>query len=263
MNEFLEASRVFLCLSIFTYASWSDWKKREVSNKVWLIMAPLAFALTTFQYVLFSPQLLQIYVFSFVITAALSIVLFYAGGFGGADAKALMCLALALPYFNNYLFQSDAPFVSPIFPITVFTNGVLFAAFTVVYAALRNFIWRLRTGQKIFEGFENESTWRKVLTFFTGYKIKASKLEKGHMYPLEDISMKETGETERHLLVFPKDEKVEGIVERIFKAKQEGRLQNEVWATPGLPLLVFLTAGLIVALLFGDLVWIILRFILE
>jgi len=262
MNEILDGMRVLLSLSFLFYASWSDWKKREVSNKVWLVMAPLAFALTTFQYILFSPQLLQLYVFSFVITAALSIALFYAGGFGGADAKALMCLALALPSYSNYLFQSDAPFVPPIFPITVFSNGVLFAAFTVVYAALRNSVWRLRTGRKIFEGFEDESTWRKVLAFFTGYKIKVSKLEKGHMYPLEDIGVKETGETERHLLVFPKDEKVEGIVERILKAKQEGRLQNEIWATPGLPLLVFLTAGLIVALVFGDLVWIILRFIL-
>lgn len=262
VNEFLDASRVFLCLSVFTYASWSDWKKREVSNKVWLIMAPLAFALTTFQYVVFSPQFLQLFVLSFAITAALSIALFYAGGFGGADAKALMCLALALPSYRNYLFQSDVPFVSPIFPITVFSNGVLFAAFTVVYAAIRNSVWRLRTRRKLFEGFENESTWRKVLAFFTGYKIKASKLEKGHMYPLEDIGKKETGESERRLLVFPKDEKVEGIVERILKAKREGRLPNEVWATPGLPLLVFLTAGLIVALVFGDLVWILLRLIL-
>lgn len=100
------------------------------------------------------------------------------------------------------------------------------------------------------------------MVFFTGYKIEASDLEKGYMYPLEDIGTKETGESERHLLVFPKDEKVEGIVERILSAKQEGRLQNEVWATPGLPLLVFITAGLIVALVFGDIVWILLRLIL-
>lgn len=265
MDEILDGMRVLLSLSFLFYASWSDWKKREVSNKVWLIMAPLAFALTIFQFVVSSPQLLQsvqFYVLSFVITAALSVALFYAGAFGGADAKALMCLALALPSYRNYLFQLNVSFVSPIFPLTVFSNGVLFAAFTVVYAALRNFVWRFRKGRKLFEGFENESIWRKVLVFLTGYKVKAAVLEKGHMYPLEDVGVKETGEIERRLLVFPKDEKVESIVERILKAKREGRLPNEVWATPGLPLLVFLTAGLIVALVFGDIVWIILRLIL-
>jgi len=261
MNEILDGIRVLLSLLFLFYASWSDWKKREVSNKVWAVMAPLALALTLFQFVVFSPQSLSLYAVSFAITATLSVALFYVGAFGGADAKALMCLALALPSYRNYLFQSDASFVSPIFPITVFSNGVLLAAFTVIYAALRNSVWKLRTGRKLFEGFENESTWRKVLAFFTGYKIKASKLEKEHVYPLEDIDMKETGETERHLLVFPKDEKVKGIVERILKAKQDGRFPNEIWATPGLPLLVFLTAGLIVALVFGDLVWVLLRLI--
>jgi len=262
MIEIFEGVRVLLCLSFMVYASWSDWEKREVSNKVWLIMAPLALALTTFQYVVFSRQLLQLYVFSFVITAALSVALFYVGAFGGADAKALMCLALALPYYRNYLFKSDLLFVSPLFPLSVFSNGVLLAALTVVYVVLRNSFWRLRTGGKFFEGFENESTWRKVLVFLTGYKVRAAVLEKGHVYPLEDIGTKETGGTERHLLVFPKDEKVEGIVDRILSATREGRLQGMVWATPGLPLLVFLTAGLIVALVFGDIIWILLRLIL-
>jgi preflagellin peptidase FlaK len=260
---FLDGARVFLSLSVFAYASWSDCKKREVSNKVWLIMAPLAFALTTFQYVVFSPSMLQFYALSFAITAGLSIALFYLGAFGGADAKALMCLALALPSYPDSLLQSNAPLVSPIFPVTVFSNGVLLAAFTVVYAVLRNSFWRLRTGRKLFEGFENESSWRKVLAFLTGYKVKAVALEKGHMYPLEDVRMKETGESEKKLLIFPNDEKAEGTVERILNATREGRLPSEVWATPGLPLLIFITAGFVIALMFGDLVWILLSLILK
>ena len=35
-----------------------------------------------------------------------------------------------------------------------------------------------------------------------------------------------------------------------------------VWATPGLPMLIFVTLGLIVALLLGDLVWLLVRSIL-
>lgn len=259
MNELLDSARVLLSLSFLFFASWSDWKKREVSDKVWLVMAPLAFALTTFQFMLFSPQLFQFYALSFAVTTALSITLFYAGAFGGADAKALMCLALALPLYPSYLLWSSVVFASPLFPITVFSNGVLLAGFTVVYAVVRNLVWKLRTGGKFFEGFENESTWRKALVFLTGYKVKATALEKGHFYPLEDIGTTKTGENERRLLILPGEEKAEGVVEKILNATREEQFPNEVWATPGLPLLIFITAGFIVALTFGDLVWILLR----
>jgi preflagellin peptidase FlaK len=266
MNELLlDFVRVILCLSFLVYASVSDFRKREVSNKVWLVMAPSGFALTIVQFMLFSPDLLPLYALSFGLTTGLSVALFYGGAFGGADAKALMCLALVLPIYPADLFrgfQSNASSLPLGFPITVFTNGVLLAAFMVVYSAVRNCFWRLRTGRSLFEGFGNEPTWRKVMAFLTGYKIKVSELEKGHMYPLEDLVTVEGGESKRHLLVMPKDEKTEGIMERISGAARKGRLQNEVWATPGLPLLIFITAGLIIALLFGNLVWIFMRFIL-
>jgi preflagellin peptidase FlaK len=262
MNEILDGARVLLSLSFLFYASWSDWKSREVSNKVWIVMAPLALALTLFQLVVFSPQSLLFYALSFAITATLSVALFYVGAFGGADAKALMCLALALPTYPNNLFQFDAPHLSPILPIIVFSNAVVLAALSVAYAVVRNSFWKFKKGTKLFEGFENESIWRKLLAFLSGYKVKTAELEKGHMFPLEDITVNEAGEEKRRLLVFPKDEKTEKIVERILSAIKKGKLQNEVWATPGLPLLVFITIGLIVALIFGDLIWIFLRFIL-
>ena len=51
----LEAARIVLALSFFAYASWADWKSREVSNRVWIVLGPIAFALTMVQFVLFSP----------------------------------------------------------------------------------------------------------------------------------------------------------------------------------------------------------------
>jgi len=261
LNELLDGARVLLSLSFMVYASWSDWKEREVSNKVWAILAPLAFALTTIQYVFFAQWLLFFLVVSFVVTFVIATVLFYVGAFGGADAKALMCLALVLPYYPIYLLSSAA-FFSPILPLTVFSNAVLLAALTVVYALIRNILWKLRAG-RLFVGFENESVWRKTLVLVTGYKVELATLEKSaHVYPLEDIAAKETGENERRLLVFPKDETQETIIARIVSAGREGKLQNGVWVTPGLPLLIFITAGLIIALLFGDIVWLLLRLVL-
>jgi len=264
VSEALDGARVFLCLAFLTYASWSDFKKREVSNTVWAIFAPLALALTSLQFLMFAPHLLYVYALSFVITSAFSIAIFYAGAFGGADAKALICMALGLPTYPAHLLRPLSGFVSPLsfllFPIATFCNAVLLASLSVFYAVLRNFLWKLRTRRTLFEGFEKESKWRKLLTTLCGYKVKIVKLEKGeHLYPLEDIRMVETGKSERKLLVMPKDEVTGEIVERILKAAHQGEVEDEVWVTPGLPLIIFITAGLIVALAFGDIVWIILR----
>jgi len=208
---------------------------------------------------LFSPELLQGYVLSFAVTSALSITLFYAGAFGGADAKAFMCLSLALPFYPADILQPYSSDPSPLsqilFTITIFSNAVLLAALSVLYLMARNLSWKQRTKKNLFEGVEKESKWRKILVLLSGYKADIAELEKKeYLYPLEDFD-----ENERKLLVVPKDEDREEIVGRLQKAKREGRLQNGVWATPGLPMLIFVTIGLIVALFYGDIVWVIVR----
>jgi len=263
VNQIFDGARIILCLSFLIYASWSDWKTREVSNKVWVILGPLALALTAFQFLIYSPQLLFSYVLSFVITSALAIAIFYAGGFGGADAKALMCIALALPVYPEYLLPQPAGLFSPLFPLTIFTNSVLLGALSVFYALFRNLLWKVRNRGGVFEGLETESFGRKILALFSGYKVKISKLEKGHMYPLEDVDVNDEGEVKRKLLVFPKDDEREEIVARIVENVKEERLDGGVWVTPGLPLLIFVTAGLVIALAYGDIVWILLRAFLK
>jgi len=259
VKEVLDGVRVLLCLVFLIYASWSDFKTREVSNWVWAILAPLALILTSLQFFLFSPELLQGYVLSFAVTSALSITLFYAGAFGGADAKAFMCLSLALPFYPADILQPYSSDPSPLsqilFTITIFSNAVLLAALSVLYLMARNLSWKQRTKKNLFEGVEKESKWRKILVLLSGYKADIAELEKKeYLYPLEDFD-----ENERKLLVVPKDEDREEIVGRLQKAKREGRLQNGVWATPGLPMLIFVTIGLIVALFYGDIVWVIVR----
>jgi archaeal preflagellin peptidase FlaK len=85
VNQILDGARIILCLSFLVYASWSDYKTREVSNKVWAALGPLALGLTGFQFLVYSPQPLQFltsYVLAFAITSGLAVAVFYAGGFG-------------------------------------------------------------------------------------------------------------------------------------------------------------------------------------
>ena len=267
MQIILGAARTVLTLSFLFYASWSDYKTREVSNSVWIFFAPLTSALTFVEIYLYRFPQLPLYGVCFGLTTAFAVILFYSGAFGGADAKALMCLALALPFYPKNLFTPLSGEASPIsqrfFPLTVFSNSVLLAALTAFYMLLRNVFWRQKTGEKLFEGHEDESFGRKLLVLITGYKIPFEKLrEKWHLYPLEDIETAED-ELKRKLIVVPKDEGRDATLERLTNAINTGKVQSVVWASPGLPMLIFITVGLFMALFIGDVVWIFVSFLLR
>jgi preflagellin peptidase FlaK len=123
--------------------------------------------------------------------------------------------------------------------------------------------WHKKTGRKLFEKeYENESLGRKFLVLITGYRVSVEKLkEKWHIYPLEDVENVE-GKLKRKLVILPREEGRKAIVERLEKAVESGVIQDTVWATPGLPMLIFITAGLIIALFFGDMVWICISLLL-
>jgi len=268
IQEGLAAVRTAMTLSFLLYTSWSDFKTREVSNSVWILFAPLAFALTFTELFLFDPAQLVFYGMCVGLTVAFAIILFYAGAFGGADSKALMFIAMAIPFYPEELFTplltETSPILNIFFPLTIFTNSVLFAALTAVIMLLYNVVWPLRTGKSLFEGDQKkESLGKRILVLMTGYKVSISKLkEKWHVYPMEDVQQTET-ELKRKLVLIPKDEGRNDIVSRLDKAVSSGTIQDKVWATPGLPMLIFVTAGLIAALLLGDIVWAFVHLILR
>jgi preflagellin peptidase FlaK len=271
LQPIFTAARVTLSLVVLFYASWSDYKTREVSNRVWTIYAPIALLLSLAEILLYEQDILSkltLYGLSFGVTAIFAIALFYSGGFGGADSKALMCIALALPFSTQMLFtplitSGVSPLSQNLFPITIFSNSVLFATASGIYMLLRNFVMRVLTGKKLFEGsLGNESIGKKLVVLITGYRVPVAKLkEKWHVYPMEDLET-DGDQLNRKLVIVPRDEGRNEIVERLSDAVDSGKISDLVWATPGLPMLIFITIGLIAALLFGDLVWILVSSVL-
>ncbi len=265
MQEVFAAAQLTLTTVFLLYASWSDYKTREVTNKVWAIYAPIALALSITQYVFYDPANLWLFSLSVGVTVGFAFLLFYTGAFGGADSKALMCIAMALPFFpvalvTPLLSGGLSPLSQVLFPITILGNSVLIAALSALYLLLRNLVVRSRTGKPLFEGtLAQESIGKKLLVLLTGHKFALSELKaKWHIYPMEDIAPPETPETElqRTLVIIPKDEGRDEILTRLSTAVEEGKIDAKVWATPGLPMLIFVTVGLFVALLFGDIVWV-------
>jgi preflagellin peptidase FlaK len=263
----LVAAQVAVSVALLTYASWSDYKTREVSNRVWAIYAPIAVVLSLAELLLYDPSKLVLFGVSSGFTVGLAFLLFYSGAFGGADSKALMCIAFALPFAPvaaPILAGGLSPISQVIFPITIFSNAVLFAAASGVYMILHNFVWHKKNGKKMFAGtLAHESIWKKIVILITGYKVTVAKLkEKWHIFPMEDVDDGEAA-LQRKLVVIPSEDGRDKIVERLSNAVQAGKIDTYVWATPGLPMLIFITLGLIVALLCGDIVWLLVRFILR
>jgi preflagellin peptidase FlaK len=262
------AARVAVTAAVLIYASWSDFKTREVSNRVWVIYAPIALSLSLAEFLLYNPSKLPLFGVSAGFTIGLAFLLFYSGGFGGADSKALMCIAVALPFAPEILSTPIisaglSPISQVIFPLTIFSNGVLFAAASAVYMVGRNFVWHRRNGKKMFTGtLAQESIGKKILVLVTGYKVNIEKVKaKWHIFPMEDVEDSEDSGFKRKLVVVPHDEGRDKIVERLSNAVEKEKIDSYVWATPGLPLLIFITLGFIVALVFGDIVWLLVRFV--
>jgi preflagellin peptidase FlaK len=269
LQALLSAMKILVSIVFLTYSSWSDYRTREVSNRVWLLYGPVALILSLAEFVLYEPSRLPFFGLSFGLTAFIAFVLFYSGGFGGADSKALMCIALALPFIPEITFiplfaSGISPLSQILFPLTVFSNGVLLAAASALYLFFYNIVWHIRNKRKLFEGsLSNESFGKKILVLITGYRTSIAKIEeKWHIYPMEKVVDENEDPPKRNLVIMPKDEGRTEIVSHLSNAVKAGKINDCVWATPGLPLLIFLTVGLILALVFGDIVWLFITHIL-
>jgi preflagellin peptidase FlaK len=262
------AANVAVTLIVLLYASWSDYKAREVSDKVWIIYGPIALAVSLASLLLYAPGDLVFYGLTVGLTVAFSLLLFYVGGFGGADAKAFMCIALALPAFPTVLLtpilaEGLSPISQFVFPVTILSNSVLVAAVMAVVLLVRNLARKTQNRTPLFEGSLAKESWgKKLLVLITGQRLPISALqEKWHIYPLEDITEQE-GIQKRKLIVFPQDEGRDQILERLSKAAQDGKIDPKIWASPGLPMLIFVTVGVVISLVLGDVIWVVVSHIL-
>jgi len=245
----IEVLRVLVSLSFLFVSSWYDYKFREVPNRIWILFAPIGFTSTLIQHYLEyingeGSTIFLYWAVSIGVTAGISLLLFYAGFFGGADAKALICLSITIPIYPRFSYTRFKVML-PIFPLAVLINAVFTSSLLVIIILCRNLIGYVRLKEEMFKGLEHEPCWRKILVFMTGIRVDWKNLKSGaHYIPLEYFVKEKDGEVTRHLRVSPQLE--EGGLISI-----EG-FNGQVWVTPGLPFLIFITIGFTIALFFGD-----------
>lgn len=229
----LDVVRLVTGISILSYASYTDMKTRRASNVLWVLMGSIGAILLVIQYftvgfenpyyLLFIPFMIGLFFIFFQLRLI----------FGGADAKALMAIAILAPLEPSIeQFPIWKGSVMP-FSWSIFSNSIIIFLFIPL-----SFL--------IFNIAKRNIQFPYVLL---GYKMDIQKAREKFVWPLEKIV-----DGKRKFAYMPKDFDTEDEYEEFEKNDIE-----EVWVTPKIPFMIPLLIGFIFAFIFGDILFHIIR----
>ena len=248
ISEYLSVSITLISLTV---AAIFDLRTREVPDKVWLVYGPVGLIFTIYR--VWSDPTLWLFTavsISISILAAFGLVFF--GLSGGADAKALICLGLTLPLAPGII-NPVLGFAYPLFPIVVLVTGYVASLSVAVWMLGRNMVALTRQGSRMFEGLEREPIWKKALALITGFPTGVSRLQTTfYLYPMEEVVEDEKGAHRTFQVYSNADVDREQVLSQFRESMKKVGSPNTVWVTPGIPLLVFILAAVVIALTVGD-----------
>lgn len=230
---------------MLSIGAYYDLKTREVDDRLWTVFGAAGVVLYAWEYVSGAMADLQMVMVSVSLPAAIAIALYRYGFFGGADAKALVAISVILPtYYPTMPF-----YVHPITAITVLTNAVLFALAVPLYNALSN-LAKVARGGRIFEGFEEERKWRKILACLVGTPTLNTKKMR-HCSVIECPADEGKKKFSFRLNSDDYDDSCGCDMCSYSRAAAGG----PTWLSQNLPFLVFMLVGFLAAMLFGDILF--------
>ncbi len=139
-----------VAVPVFAWAAIRDIRTRRISSTVWVPLSLVGLLTLIWDGWVAWTEGGDVWTFDFLLPAAISLgfvvpiayLFWWFGGFGGADAKALMVLALLFPTFPSYAVAGlEAPATTtPVgaFSFTILTNAVLVGLAIPVALAIRN-----------------------------------------------------------------------------------------------------------------------------
>lgn len=202
-------------------ASVIDIKNREVPDMLWIVFGIVAVVMVFFEDGMIESLTLIAYS---MILVPFVLLIWRFGFFGGADALSLIVLAGLAP-----LATFGANVVTP---FTTFSNAALFMTLLVPINLVRN-VFAMLNHENIFYGFK-ESKPRKIMAMFFGFRSKNPKFS---------FSI----------------EKMEGSHKKFDFSFHHADTEpfcssSKTWVTPGVPFILFITAGFVIQLFFGDVI---------
>jgi preflagellin peptidase FlaK len=231
MSEFMisiDIIRLLTGFSILFYASYTDMKKRMETNILWIIMGGIGAVLLIVQFLLEGFGNQTLYLIFIPIMIGLVYVFFQLRLiFGGADAKALMAIAILTP-FQPFQTLSTYPLHPSVMPFSwvIFSNSIIL--FLLIPISL--FIFNVL---------------KRNIRFphcFLGYKVSIEKAKKSFVWPLERFE----NDTLKFSYVptsFDPSDQIELFEKKGIK---------ELWVTPKIPFMIPLLAGFVTGFFYGD-----------
>jgi len=194
--------------------------KREIHDFYWIGFGIVGFLLIFINSDLL-PNLLNIGIA--LIIAPFVIFIWRIGLFGGADAFALIALAVIAPMAT---FSEN-----PVTPFSTLSNAAVLFIIPFIVNIMRNLIAIIKH-ENIFEGFE-ENKFKKICAMLIGYRAKNPKF----CFSLEKL---ENGKRKLNFTIHHAE-------------NEEYCTTPNTWITPGIPYLLLITGGFILQLSSGDL----------
>lgn len=215
--------RICLAILMLSVASYTDIKKREIDDRIWMIFGGLSVIMLFFTPDI-SHSLVAIGISLIVVPVAL--LVWRIGFFGGADAFALIVLASLAPGATLSSSQVN--------PFTTLIDVVLLSIIPVFVNVIRNVISVLRH-EDIFKGFETETQKNKIIAMFVGHRSKN---------PRFSFSIEKRDGNSR---------KLDFALKNADSA--EFCSSSDTWVTPGVPYMIYILGGFIVQLVYGDMIF--------
>jgi preflagellin peptidase FlaK len=234
LSLYFNISRFFIGSLILLYASYTDIKTRTAPNLLWIIIGFIGFLFLIFEYFLIGIE--DIFYLFFI---PVMIIIFYflfqlLPFFGGADVKALMSLAILVPFEPVILFF---PIWSSIMPFSwIILSNSVFIYIIIPFSLL---FYNLFRGDF------------KFPYCFLGYKIELDKAKEKFVWPLEKII-----DGKRKISYFSMNKNNDDIY-RVF---QEGGI-DKIWVTPKIPFMIPLLIGFVLSFFVGDILFFIMSMI--
>ena len=212
---------IALALTMLIVGSIIDIRKREIHDYYWIGFGSVGFLLLFIDPDIV-PNLLTIG-FALII-APFVILLWRMGLFGGADAFALIALAVIAPMVT---FSENA-----VTPFTTLSNAAILFVIPLLINVMRNVIAQIK-GENIFEEFD-ASTAKKSAAILMGYRAKNPRF--GFAIEKTENGMKKFDLAMHHA------------------ENQEFCTKPNTWITPGIPYLLLIAGGFIIQLFYGDII---------
>jgi preflagellin peptidase FlaK len=245
----------------YCYASVLDLRERRVPFRTWYPMLAAGLPFTALFYVLLiAGGDLRATLFFMIMTVLFSSIFYLFarfGLFGGADAWALIFLAVLIPAFPAVPLTGVPPL--GYFPFSVLVNAV----FLNLVTPIGIFIFNKKEGN--------------VAPFpygFLGFPVEGDRITESFGFVMEDITEKE-GEIHRRFLGIGESLKgMAGGGSRVYtvamrrepsaytRERELYRKAGKVWISYGVPFIVPITAGFFSALIFGDILFYLLSLVM-